>query len=67
LVTRHPDDPVTETGVRAELTHGGLRWRRGRCDARHQVIDPLVVAGPWVLGAGVAVRLVRRAVRAVRT
>jgi hypothetical protein len=67
FATRHPDDPVTETGVRAELTHGGLRSRRGRSDARHQVIDPLVVAGPWILGAGFAVRLVRRAVRAVRS
>jgi hypothetical protein len=67
FATAHPDNPVTETGVRAELTRGGLRSRRGRSDARHQLLDPVVVAGPWVLGAGLAVRLVRRVVRAVRS
>jgi hypothetical protein len=67
FATAHPDNPVTETGVRAELTRGGLRSRRGRSDARHQLLDPVIVAGPWVLGAGLAVRLVRRVVRAVRS
>lgn len=55
-----PDNPVTETGVRAEFTHGGLRSRRGRVDARHHVLDPVVVAGPWIVGAAVAVRTARR-------
>ena len=67
FATAHPDNPVTETGVRAELTRGGLRSRRGRSDARHQLLDPVVVAGPWVLGAAIAVRVVRRVVRAVRS
>jgi hypothetical protein len=62
----HPDNPVTETGVRAELTHGGLRSRRGRSDARHHVVDPVVVAGPWVAGAAVTYTGVRRLVRALR-
>ena len=66
FATLHPDNPVTETGVRSELTHSGARSRRGRSDARHQVIDPLLVAGPWVAGAGAAVLGVRRAVRALR-
>jgi hypothetical protein len=63
----HPDNPVTETGVRAELTHGGLRSRRGRSDARHQLLDPVVVAGPWVVGAGLTLGLGRRLVRALRS
>jgi hypothetical protein len=57
---------VTQTGVRAELTHGGLRSRRGRSDARHQVLDPIIVAGPWVAGAAVTWTGVRRLVRALR-
>src|ERR687894_3124292 len=34
FATLRPDNPVTETGVKAELTHGGLRPRRGGRDAR---------------------------------
>jgi hypothetical protein len=63
--TLHPDDPVTETGVRAELTAGGTA-RSGRSDRRHQVLDPVVVAGPWVLAGAGMVLGVRRVVRALR-
>ncbi len=66
FATLHPDNPVTETGVRSELTHGGLRSRRGRSDARHHVLDPVIVAGPWVAGAAVTYTGVRRLVRALR-
>jgi hypothetical protein len=64
LATLRPDDPITETGVRSEFTHGGLASRYGtkRTDWRHQILDPVVVAGPWV----VAALGVRRLVRAVR-
>ncbi len=62
----HPDNPVTETGVLAELKADGTA-RRGRSDRRHHLLDPVVVAGPWVAGAGAAVlgvrRLIRRAAR----
>jgi hypothetical protein len=62
----HPDNPVTETGVLAELSAGGTS-RNGRSDRRHHVLDPVIVAGPWVAAAGVAVlgarRLVQRAGR----
>jgi hypothetical protein len=61
----HPDNPVTETGVRAELTASGTA-RSGRSDRRHQLLDPVVVAGPWVAGAGVAVLGARRVVRVLR-
>ena len=63
FASRHPDDPVTETGVRSEFTHHGLRSRRGRVDARHQVLDPVVVAAPWVAGGLLGYRVVRAAVR----
>jgi hypothetical protein len=59
-----PDVPAT--GVRTELSHGGLRSRHGRSDARHQLLDPVVVVGPWLAGAGGLVLGVRRLVRAVR-
>ena len=59
-----PDVPAS--GLRSELTRGGLRSRRGRSDVRHQVLDPVVVAGPWVAGAAVTYTGVRRLVRALR-
>jgi len=65
FASTRPDSPVT--GVRAELTHGGLRSRRGRSDVRHQVLDPVVVVGPWVAGAGVAFAGVRALVRSLGT
>jgi len=64
LFSRHPDNPITETGVFAERRWSPIGDRLGRADARHQWIDPFLVAGPWVLGvAGVFVvtrRLLRR-------
>jgi hypothetical protein len=66
FASARPDDPVTETGVRGELTHGGRHSRRGRVDARHHLLDPVVVAGPWVAGAWVAVSGARRVARALR-
>ena len=57
------DNPITETGVLAEPHLHPVASRRGRADVRHQVLDPLIVAGPWIAGAlaGVAVlRAVRR-------
>jgi hypothetical protein len=68
LVTRRPDDPITETGVRSEFTHHGLQSRRGaeRTDWRHQLLDPVVVVGPWVAAVAVTIGSVRRLVRALR-
>ena len=66
LISGHPDNPVTETGVRTELASAGLSSRRGRSDARHQVLDPVLVAGPWVAAAGAGALVVRRVVRAAR-
>ena len=66
FATLRPDNPITETGVKAEFTRGGLAARKGRVDARHHVLDPVLVAGPWVAGAWVAAAGLRRAVRALR-
>jgi hypothetical protein len=59
-----PDVPAT--GLRSELTRGGLRSRRGRSDARHHLVDPLVVAGPWVASAGAVFLGARKVARALR-
>ena len=58
--TLRPDVPAT--GVSAELTAGGTA-RSGRSDRRHQLLDPLVFAGPWVAAAGAAAVAVRRVLR----
>jgi hypothetical protein len=68
LLSTRPDNPITETGVRAELTRNGLRSRFGqkRADTVHQLLDPVIVAGPWLLAGGVAWRAVRRLRRRTR-
>jgi hypothetical protein len=56
LATLRPDNPITETGVLSEFSRHGLGSRFGqkRADLNHLWLDPLVVAGPWLLaGAGV--------------
>ncbi len=54
FVSRRPDNPITETGIRSEFTHAGIRSRLGRrrVDTAHQWMDPVVVAGRWILGVG---------------
>ena len=56
MATTRPDNPITETGVRSELTHHGVTSRKGqkRADLVHQPLDAIIVAGPWIAaGAGV--------------
>lgn len=60
LFTARPDNPITETGIRSELTHHGMRSRLGRkrADLAHAWMDPIIVAGPWLLaGEAIAVTL----------
>ncbi|CAA9250013.1 MAG: Threonine dehydrogenase and related Zn-dependent dehydrogenases [uncultured Acidimicrobiales bacterium] len=61
FATLRPDNPIAPTGVLSEFTRHGISSRRGqkRADVRHQALDPVIVAGPWVL-AGWAVRRVAR-------
>ena len=65
FATLRPDNPVTETGVLSEFSRGGARSRFGqkRADVNHQWIDPIIVAGPWVLVTG---SLVVAALRALK-
>jgi hypothetical protein len=69
FLTVRPDNPITETGVRSEFTHHGLRSRLGakRTDVVHQPLDPVIVGGPWVAGGWLAFVGIRRVVRAVRS
>ncbi|SCG46552.1 hypothetical protein [Micromonospora zamorensis] len=62
FLSRHPDNPVTETGVLSEFTHHGLpsRLRGKRVDRVHHLLDPVLVAAPWVLAAGVGYLALRR-------
>jgi len=67
FLTLRPDNPITETGVLSELSHHPISSRFGkkRTDLVHQPLDPVIVAGPWVVGGGLAflgLRAVRRAV-----
>ena len=60
LVTGHPDDPLTETGVLSEPRHHPVSSRvgRGRADMKHIWMDPVIV-GAWPIAA-VALLLVAR-------
>jgi hypothetical protein len=68
FATLRPDNPITQTGVAAEFTHSGLssRFGRRRSDARHHLLDPFIVAGPWVVGAGALVAGVRKLAGSLR-
>jgi hypothetical protein len=56
--TRRPDDPITQSGVLGELGHRPIasRVNRGRIDMKHAWLDPVIIVGPWVLMAVLAVR-----------
>jgi hypothetical protein len=51
FATLRPDNPITQTGIRSEFTHHGMRARRAskRVDRNHTWMDPLIIAGPWLL------------------
>jgi hypothetical protein len=68
FVSLRPDNPITETGVKAEFTHNGLAARTGtkRVDRNHMWMDPILVAGPWVASALLGVRAVRKIAGRVR-
>jgi hypothetical protein len=66
-LTRQPDNPILETGLRTELWHSGLASRResGRVDAAHHLLDPVIVAAPWLLGVAAGATVVRRVRRGI--
>jgi hypothetical protein len=60
LASGHPDRLIAETGVRAEL-----KASRGphRADRVHHLLDPFVVAAPWLVGTAVTYAVIRRLTR----
>jgi hypothetical protein len=66
FATLRPDNPITETGVISEFSKKGIASRVGqnRADLAHQPLDPIIIAGPWILAVGglgyMAVRGIRR-------
>lgn len=65
FATGRPDNPITETGVRSEFTHHGMRSRAGRkrVDVAHEWMDPIIVGAPWVVAGAAtatAVQTLRR-------
>jgi hypothetical protein len=68
FLTKHPDNLIAETGVLSEFTHHGLKSRLGqkRADKVHHPLDPIMVAGPWILAIGAVYKLLRRFVRPLR-
>jgi len=68
FLTLRPDNPVTETGVLAEPSHHPIASRFGqkRADVSHMWLDPIVVAGPWVLAGALAYSAARSVTRIFR-
>ena len=68
LASLRPDNPITETGILAEPSSRPIssRFGRKRADLKHQWMDPILVAGPWLVAGAVAVVGVRAAVKALR-
>jgi len=64
FVTLRPDNPITETGVLSELSRHGVTSRVGRrrADLNHQVLDPAVVAGPWLVAGFLGYAVLKRVV-----
>lgn len=57
FLTLRPDNPITQTGVLSERRRHGIssRFGRNRVDVKHQWMDPIIVAGPWVLAGALVV------------
>ena len=68
MLTLRPDNPITETGVLSEFSHRGVASRVGqkRADLVHQPLDPIIVAGPWLLAGGLIFVGVRAVLKARR-
>lgn len=68
FLTLRPDNPITQTGIRSELSHHGLSSRLGtrRADLAHLPLDLVVVGGPWLLAGAASLRLARAARRGLR-
>jgi hypothetical protein len=65
LLSLRPDNPITETGIKAEFSHKGIesRFGRKRVDVKHAWLDPILVGGPWII---LPILLVRRLLKRKR-
>ncbi|HSL11935.1 MAG TPA: hypothetical protein VLA82_11535 [Actinomycetota bacterium] len=65
LLSLRPDNPITQTGIKSEITANGVKSRfgRGRTDVIHHPLDPIIVAGPWVVAGVLAYRGARALAR----
>ncbi|MEE6271940.1 hypothetical protein [Georgenia wangjunii] len=63
FLTTRPDNPVTETGVLAEDSPIASRFGQKRADTAHHPIDPVLVAGPWIVGGAVVFSAARALAR----
>jgi len=63
-----PVNVVTETGLRSELSGHGVSSRVGqkRADVVHHTLDPVIVAGPWLVAGFVAYKGLSRGLGALR-
>lgn len=68
LFSGRPDNPITETGILSERRRHGWSMRVGstRVDTHHAWIDPILVAGPWIVGGWIALKVGGKVLRAVR-
>jgi hypothetical protein len=62
MATLRPDNPITETGIKAEWSHNGMKSRVGkkRVDTKHIWLDPLIIGAPWLLTGALIARLLKR-------
>jgi hypothetical protein len=65
FLTAHPDNPITQTGILGERGRRPVSSRRrpGRVDQKHAWMDPILVAGPWIIAGGLVVLAGRRIAR----
>jgi len=68
FLTLRPDNPITQTGIGSEFTHHGWKARTAttRVDNSHTWLDPIIVAGPWVLTGVLVTKAGRARARRVR-
>jgi hypothetical protein len=68
LLSGHPDNPIAEAGLIAEVKRHGIESRRGqhRADLMHQPVDYILMAGTWV-AVGAAMYALSRAATRGRT
>jgi hypothetical protein len=62
----HGKMPDTRIGRVIVSDHLKSRMGDKRTDSRHQVLDPVIIVGPWVGAAAVSCRGVRVLVRSLR-